>query len=352
MKTRLSLFLLILFLSPLLFSAMGCKNNNDAHLFVDDQADLLSSEQQERIAALNQRLLEDLDIHFLVVTLESPAFDLDAKAVELFDARALGEKTGSARGMLFLVDPQGKAVRLETGYDLEGIFTDAFTGYVEREQMLPFFAAGRIAPGIEATVEMLVARAIDAIEKGDYAVNRNGETPEGHLSGGGGAKTDIHVGDQLPEKPTSPLARDFGPQPSPMQALEKYMQVLSLHIKDPDLGVYTPRTRDFFRQWVVTNAQQDNGLRSLERVVKAAETLVEDNLGVIRFPIENRHASPYFLEKGDQGWMLDFYSMNQLIRFNHKNQWHFLRTEHTFSFAFTDLRFDKHGFPHRKPEDG
>jgi len=30
--------------------------------------------------------------------------------------------------MLFLVDPLGKTVRLETGYDLEGIFTDAFTG--------------------------------------------------------------------------------------------------------------------------------------------------------------------------------------------------------------------------------
>ena len=348
MKTRLSLFLLIVFLLPHLFTAVGCKNNNDAYLFVDDQAELLSPEQRERIAALNQRLLEDLDIHFLVVTLESPAVDLDAKAVELFDARALGEKTSSARGMLFLVDPKGKAVRLETGYDLEGIFTDAFAGYVEREQMLPFFAAGRIAPGIEATVEMLVTRALKANEDGDDTLAWNGKTPKGHLSGGGGAKTDIHVGDQLPEKSASPLARDFGPQPSPMQALDKYLQVLSQHIKDPDLGIYTPRTRDFFRQWVVTNAQQDNGLRSLERVVQAAETLVEDDLGVIRFPVEDRHASPYFLEKGDQGWMLDFYAMNQLIRFNHKNQWHFVKTEHKFSFAFTDLRFDKHGFPHRK----
>jgi uncharacterized membrane protein YgcG len=44
------------------------------------------------------------------------------KTYALFDDRALGRKTGGARGMLFLVDPQGKAVRLETGYDLEGIF--------------------------------------------------------------------------------------------------------------------------------------------------------------------------------------------------------------------------------------
>ena len=43
--------------------------------------------------------------------------------------------------------------------------------------------------------------------------------------------------------------------------------------------------------------------------------------------------------------MLDFYSMKQLIGFNHKNQWHFMKTEHKFAFAFTDLSFDKHGFP-------
>ena len=337
-------FILLLLLLP----ASGCKDKNGTALFVDDQADLLNSEQRERIVRINKKLLEDIDIHFLVVTLDRPALDLDARAVDLFEDRELGKRTGGARGMLFLVDPQGKAVRLETGFDLEGIFTDAFTGYVEREQMLPFFAAGRIAPGIEATVELLVARALKAIEQGDYTLDRDTDTPDGHLSGGGGAKTDIQVGDRLPEKPASVLADDFGPQPTPMQALEKYMQVLSLYIKDPDLGLYTPRTRDFFRQWVVTNAQQDNGLRGLKRAIQTAETQVEDDLGVIRFPVEDRNSSPYFLEKGDQGWMLDFYSMNQLIRFNHKNQWHFIKTDHEYAFAFTDLRFDKHGFPHKR----
>lgn len=195
---------------------------------------------------------------------------------------------------------------------------------------------------------MLVGRALKAIEEGDYTIDPTAETPEGHLSGGGGAKTDIHVGDQLPEKPASSPALNFSPQPTPMQALEKYMQVLRQHIKDPDLGLYTPRTREFLRQWVVTNAQQDNGLRGLEKAIQNAETVVEGSLAVIRFPVSDRQASPYFLEKGDQGWMLDFFSMNQLIRFNHKNQWHFMKTEHKFAFAFTDLSFDKHGFPHKQ----
>lgn len=116
------LILFLSFLLPLfLISATGCKGKSDDSLFVDDQAGLLSSDQEERIVALNRQLLKDLDIHFLVVTLDAPAFDINANAIALFDERALGKKTGGARGMLFLVDPKGKAVRLETGYDLEGI---------------------------------------------------------------------------------------------------------------------------------------------------------------------------------------------------------------------------------------
>ena len=349
MKMHLRAFLLLSVAAFLLLTAASCKDKSHPNPFVDDRADLLNSAQEARITSLNQKLLQDLDIHFLVATLESPAADLDATAIEWFESRALGAKTGGAKGMLFLVDPQGQAVRLETGYDLEGIFTDAFTGYVEREQMLPFFAAGRIAAGIEATVELLAARILEAAEKGDYAIDRTGKTSQGHLSGGGGAKTDIQIGKQIPEKPIAALAGRFGPQPTPLEALETYMQVLEEHIKDPDLGLYTPRTRDFFRQWVVTNAQQENGLKGLKRAIQTAETKIEGNLGVIRFPIEDRSSSPYFLERGDKGWMLDFYAMNRLIRFNHKNQWHFKKTEHRFAFAFNDLYFDKHGFPHEKP---
>ncbi|MBW2298206.1 MAG: TPM domain-containing protein, partial [Deltaproteobacteria bacterium] len=305
------------------------------------------SEQERRIVDLNRRLLEKLDIHFMTIILDTPAPDLDAKAIALFDRHALGKKTKGARGMLFLVDPRGKAVRLETGYDLEGMFTDAFTGYVEREQMRPFFAAGKIGPGIEATVELLVAKALQAIKTGEFVVDQENTVQGEHLSGGAGARTGIQIGDQIPPKTRSSHADNFAPQPTPLQTLERYMQALRQHIKDPDLGIYSPETRDFFRQWVVTNAQQDNELKGLENVLGKAQPRVRDQLAVIRFPVEDRGASPYFLELGEKGWMLDFHSMNQLVRFNHKNQWHFIKTDHRFAFAFTDLRFDKHGFPHR-----
>lgn len=102
---------------------------------------------------------------------------------------------------------------------------------------------------------------------------------------------------------------------------------------------------------MVTNAQQDNELRGLEASLLRARVSLQGNLGVIRFPVQDRSMAPYFLLEGDSGWMLDFDAMNRLIRFNHQNRWHFVRTDHAFAFAFTDLRFDSHGFPQAEDRD-
>ncbi|MCG6909467.1 MAG: TPM domain-containing protein [Deltaproteobacteria bacterium] len=332
----------------LIISIPRCSDPKGDNAFVEDRCGLLEASQLERIAGIERNLLAELDIHFMTIILDAPAADLNAAAVDLFDRHAPGSLTKGARGMLLLIDPWGKAVRLETGYDLEGIFTDAFVGYVEQRQMQPFFAAGRIGPGIEATVELLVDKALRSIDSGDYVVDQAGGIQGGHLSGGAGAKSGMQMGDRIAPKPSSLLAGEFGPGKTPSQTLEKCRQVLELHIKDPDLGIYSPQTREFFRQWVVTDAQQDNARKGLEKSLPAADVRVQGDLAVIRFPVENRGAAPYFFIKGDQGWMIDFRGMNRSIRFNHKNQWHFVKTDHPYMFAFSDLRFDKHGFPHKR----
>jgi hypothetical protein len=71
-----------------------------------------------------------------------------------------------------------------------------------------------------------------------------------------------------------------------------------------------------------------------------------DGRAVIRFPVAERGCAPYFLVRGEQGWMLDFASMSILVGFNHRNQWHMRNLDHPFMFAFEDWRFDQHGFPH------
>ncbi len=332
----------LVFLAWLFFSLAllpGCRNRQGLPL-VDDQASLLSREQKTRLLAFHDRLLQDLDIHFQLTVLKQSPVDLDQEALRLFESLQLGATTRGARGVLMLVDPVGRQVRLEIGYDLEGLFPDGFVAYVEREQMAPFFAAGRVADGVEATVELLVGRALGEIPS-DY----RGSTKLAHLSGGGGARSTAPIGTGAPLKDSggNPF---YAAQPTPGQTLERYMDALARHVKDPDLGIYTPETRAFFRQWLVTDAQQDNERKGLEKALGSSEERASGERAVLRFAVEDRQASPYLFRLSEQGWQLDMATMSRVIGFNHKNQWFFRTLDHPYAFAFDDLRFDSKGFPH------
>lgn len=315
--------------------------------YIDDRAGLMSTQEQMRLHSFQKKLEDELDIELQVVVLSDSPGDLDQAAVALFEKREIGRRTKGARGVLLLIDPAGKQVRMEIGYDLEGIFPDAFVGYVEQRQMAPFFAAGRIGAGIEATVELVVGKAMEAVDAGAYAPD-DAAGGLAHLSGGAGARTSAGIGEGVAKKQPLEDASGFGAQPSPRETLALYLQVLRERVKDPELGIYTPDTRAFFRKWLVTDAQQDNEFRSLEKHLARGRIFKRDNRAVIRFPVSEREIPPYFLVRGEEGWMLDFASMNRVIAFNHRNQWHFQTCEHPFMFAFEDWRFDRGGFPHEE----
>lgn len=312
--------------------------------FVEDGAGILSAEEERRMAGLSAALLRDLDIHIKTVTLGESPGDINLKAVELFEEHALGGRTRGAKGVLLVVDPAGQKVRVEIGYDLEAVFPDGFIGYIERRQMAPFFNEGRVGPGVEAAVELLAGRALGEIEASSYDAGE--ELPKGRfLSGGGGAASDIAVGSGLRVKEKSPFRDRFGPQPLPEAAMRKYMEVLELRVKDPALGLYSPETREFLSGWTVTDAQQENELRGLYESFPRAAVLKRGDLAVVRFPASERQSPPYFLRRGEGGWMLDFASMSRLIGFNHRNEWFFRDLSHEFMFAFDRAGFDSSGFP-------
>jgi hypothetical protein len=162
------------------------------------------------------------------------------------------------------------------------------------------------------------------------------------LSGGAGAKT--NYGTESPH--LSPAANNIqvSAQSTPQAALAAYTTVLATHNKRADLELYTPQTRSFFSKWTVTDAQFDNVLHKL-RTSSPEKIITMDNLAVIRYPVQQRQQSPFLLVHGAQGWMFDFAAMHRLIGINHKNQWHFLSTEHPYMFGFTDWQFDSNGFP-------
>lgn len=309
---------------------------------VRDDAHLMNDAQLERITEFHAYLLHDHDIDYRVVTRNADG-DMNSAASRMFAQMSAGSRSASGRGLLLVIDPNANLVRLEIGYALEGVFTDAFAAYVENRQMVPFFQKGRIADGILATTELIVARAQDA------ALNESFET-ERWSGGSGGAGATAKA--RLQEGP----ATDAGPSPSrtieasvrtPEETLERYRAAMASRDGRPDLAIYTPDTRKMLSDWVITPAQMDNVARSMRSCTNHETVYSADHRhAVIRYPPDERGCPPYFFAITNGAWTLDLVSMQKLVRFGRSNAWRLgQRRGHTYSFAFRDWRFDSHGFP-------
>jgi len=125
---------------------------------VYDDAGLMSPIQREFLSTFHGFLLDDHDIDYRVVTVKGAA-DIDRYAIERFEELFANSRSGTGRGLLLVVDPVLNRVRLEVAFALESDFPDAFVAYVENRQMVPFFRTNRIADGILASTELIVARA-------------------------------------------------------------------------------------------------------------------------------------------------------------------------------------------------
>jgi hypothetical protein len=119
------------------------------------------------------------------------------------------------------------------------------------------------------------------------------------------------------------------------------LEASRLHIKDPELVIYTKETREFFRNRTVTNAQQDSD-RILDN--EAFTLKIKNNYAVIYYPNKDWTYNPFFLKKNPAGCQLDFATMSNTIRFNRSNQWHFVLTDHPYMFAFDEYYISENGF--------
>jgi uncharacterized protein len=128
---------------------------------VMDWAELLGPRERSAIADYRDRLRQNYDIDYRLVTAPS-AGDANWASQEAFAALGVGERSGSGRGLLLVIDPSADRVRLEVAAALEGVFSDSFVAYLEHHQMAPFFRQDRIAAGILAATELIVARAEEA----------------------------------------------------------------------------------------------------------------------------------------------------------------------------------------------
>ncbi len=72
-------------------------------------------------------------------------------------AWGIGQK-GKNSGAILIVAPSDRKVRIEVGYGLEPVLTDALTEVIIQEKILPAFKAGDLPGGITAGTDALIAQ--------------------------------------------------------------------------------------------------------------------------------------------------------------------------------------------------
>ncbi|SFS72259.1 TPM domain-containing protein [Brevundimonas viscosa] len=119
---------------------------------VVDQARLLSPAKEAEIATRLEALERDTTDQLVVVTVD----DLQGYAIEEYGYQ-LGRtwqigQAGKNNGVLLLVAPNERKVRIEVGYGLEPVLTDAMSALIIHNQILPAFRDGYFERGIDQGV--------------------------------------------------------------------------------------------------------------------------------------------------------------------------------------------------------
>lgn len=117
---------------------------------VVDQANVLSADQLQRLTRSLADFEQRSSIQLVVATLTSLQGDtIEEYGYQLGRAWGIGQKDRN-NGVLLLIAPGERKVRIEVGYGLEGTLTDALSSNIIQTQILPAFRQGNLAAGIEA----------------------------------------------------------------------------------------------------------------------------------------------------------------------------------------------------------
>jgi uncharacterized protein len=123
-----------------------------------DNANLLSPEQEAALTTKLEALEKSTGRQLVVATMpDLQGYEIEDYGYQVGRAWKIGQK-GQNNGIILLVAPNQRKVRIEVGYGLEPYVTDALSSRIIQEQILPRFKAGDFPGGIEAGTDALLAQ--------------------------------------------------------------------------------------------------------------------------------------------------------------------------------------------------
>lgn len=129
--------------------------------YVNDYADVIPEEQEQSMEFRLREYASTTSIEIAVLTVES----LDGQTVEryaqnVFDEWGIGEREFNS-GILLLVAPNDRKVRIHTGYGVEGELTDARASRIIDQKIIPHFRSEDFAEGVSVGVAEIMGQLGD-----------------------------------------------------------------------------------------------------------------------------------------------------------------------------------------------
>ncbi|MDP1633816.1 MAG: TPM domain-containing protein [Gallionellaceae bacterium] len=125
---------------------------------ITDNAEVLGAGTKQRLNALLKAHEMETGNQVAVLTVNSlEGENVEEYAHAVFNAWKLGQK-GQDNGVLVLVAPGERRMRIEVGYGLEGTLTDVVASRIIRNVMTPRFKSGDFDAGIEVGVQAVIGQ--------------------------------------------------------------------------------------------------------------------------------------------------------------------------------------------------
>lgn len=177
MKTKSTLLLLLLVL--LADSILPAADIPYLTGRVTDNAQILSETTRQSLTVILKEHEDRTSNQIVVLTVPTiNGESIEEYAVEVFEAWKLGRKDKD-NGVLIVVVPNDRRMRIEVGYGLEATLTDATAGRIIQFIMTPKFKSGDYDGGISDGVKAII-NILEGGEPPDLA-SKNNESEESHI---------------------------------------------------------------------------------------------------------------------------------------------------------------------------
>jgi hypothetical protein len=277
---------------------------------------------------------------------------IEATAVEMMDKLQIGGRTGQERGVLLLYDMQGKRLKVEVGYGLEGWLPDAFVNYLVQNHARMFFSSGDISLGLRHMLRLLQHRIREAVMGNDFDPRvLDIVHPLSYISGGAGvsAAMGMRDGTAAPPQVVNVDLMAFPAGDSPAEAYDRYLDWLSHWPTSPQVDLFTPASRSYLASMHISPAYAEFIL--LAEYGKRYEVVERGDLALLYFT-GTPFVSPHFFERRDVRWRMD---ITAEVRDTHEHvggeyTWAYYGKDDNYTRSFGDLFTTMKGY--RRIRDG